>query len=573
MKSLSLFVTALLALSCSVPSDGVHTLHVLTTNDTHGAWFDSTYVDGNVRNNIFAVYHYVDSIRNEFGEDNVLLIDGGDCLQGDNAPYYYNYVAVGEPHLFPRIAEYMGYDVVCVGNHDIETGHDVFDRLNRELKSGGVAFLGANAVEQAMGKPYFAEYKVFKKAGLKVLVIGFTNPNIPAWLDEEVWSGLEFESLLPYAQDVVDRVTKKEKPDVVIVAAHSGTGDGDGSQLENQGLDLFRSLRGVDYLICAHDHSPYTAETDSIIMSNAGSKSAYLGHAEISLNVEGGKMLSKESSVSLVRVDRKLADSRMRDYFYPEYLKVKAFTLQEVGSLDRDLYTRDAFKGMCDYMNLIHTVQLSVPEAGLSFAAPLTYNGTIHSGTLLYNDMFTIYPYENQLFVLALTGSEIKSVLEYSYDGWIQNGSEHILKIENTDDVRTGQTRWSFSGRTYNFDSCAGINYTVDVTKPYGERISILSLADGSAFEPDSMYNVAMTSYRASGGGGHITQGAGLSDEEISERTVAKYPEIREMIYRYFKAESPVCADKFGDRTVLGSWSFVPESATERIGSDFGLLF
>ena len=69
---------ALALASCSAPADGVHTLHVISTNDVHGAWFDSTYVDGNIRNNIFAVNHYVDSIRNEVGEENLLLIDGGE---------------------------------------------------------------------------------------------------------------------------------------------------------------------------------------------------------------------------------------------------------------------------------------------------------------------------------------------------------------------------------------------------------------------------------------------------------------------------------------------------------------
>lgn len=573
MKHLFYVLSALLAVACNVPSDGVHTLHILSTNDIHGTWFDSTYVDGNVRNNLFAVYHYVDSIRSESGGQNVLLIDGGDCLQGDNAPYYYNYVAVDEPHLFPRIAQYMGYDVVCVGNHDIETGHEVFDRVAAEFKERGVAFLGANAIDVNSKKPYFAEYKIFKRAGLKVLVVGFTNPNIPAWLDEEVWSGMEFESLLPYAQDVVDRAVRKEKPDAVIVVAHSGTGDGDGSQLENQGLDLFRSLKGVDYLICAHDHSPYTAVSDSIILSNAGSKSAYLGHAELDFTFEGGRCKSKHSSVSLVKVDRYKADREMRDFFYPEYLKVKEFTLKEVGSIDRDLYTRDSYKGMCDYMNLLHTVQLSVPEARLSFAAPLTYNGVIHAGTLLYNDMFTIYPYENQLFVLSLKGSEIKAALEYSYDAWIQNGKEHVLRIENRDDARTGQSRWSMTGRTYNFDSCAGINYSVDVTRPYGDRIVIESLADGNPFDMDKMYNVAMTSYRASGGGGHISVGAGLDDAQAKERIVAKYPEIREMIYRYFVSNSPVDADKFSDPSVLGKWSFVPESECAKLEADFNLLF
>lgn len=564
---------ALALASCSAPADGVHTLHVISTNDVHGAWFDSTYVDGNIRNNIFAVNHYVDSIRNEVGEENLLLIDGGDCLQGDNAPYYFNYVATDEPHLFPRIAGYMGYDVVCVGNHDIETGHAVFDRVARELKERGVAFLGGNAMDVKSSKPYFQQYKVFKKSGLKVLVLGFTNPNIPAWLDEEVWSGMEFESLLPFVQNTVDRISAKVKPDVVIVAAHSGTGDGDGMQLENQGLDMFKTLRGVDYVICAHDHSPYTALTDSVIMSNAGSKSSYVGHAEISVEVMKGKAVSKSSSVNLVKIDRRDVDTVMRNAFYPDYLKVKAFTLQEVGSISQTLFTRDSYKGMCPYMNLLHTVQLSVPEAQLSFAAPLTYNGIIREGKLLYNDMFTIYPYENQLFVVSLSGKEIKSVLEYSYEGWIQSSGDHVLRISEEDDPRTGQSRWSFVNRSYNFDSCAGINYTVDVTRPFGSRIDISSLADGSEFRDDVMYNVAMTSYRASGGGGHISVGAGLSDAQMSERIVAKYPEIREMIYRFFCEKGNVTVSDFSDKDMIGEWSFVPESSLEKIDSDFGLMF
>ena len=72
--------------------DGEYTLHILSTNDVHGAWFDTPYVDGAVRPSLMAVNTYVDSIRKAAGRDNVLLIDAGDCLQGDNATYYYNYV-------------------------------------------------------------------------------------------------------------------------------------------------------------------------------------------------------------------------------------------------------------------------------------------------------------------------------------------------------------------------------------------------------------------------------------------------------------------------------------------------
>ena len=113
-------------LSCTHKlKDGDYTLTVLSTNDVHGTWFDSTYVDGKVRKSLFAMNYYIDSVRTADGFGNVLLVDAGDCLQGDNAPYYFNYIDTLTPHLFPRLLGYMRYDAVAMGNHDIETGHKV----------------------------------------------------------------------------------------------------------------------------------------------------------------------------------------------------------------------------------------------------------------------------------------------------------------------------------------------------------------------------------------------------------------------------------------------------------------
>ena len=143
---------AFLALSCGrTLKDGDYTLTVLSTNDVHGTWFDSTYVDARTRPALTAVKYYVDSVRTANGAENVLLLDAGDCLQGDNAPYYFNYVDTETPHLFPRLMAYMGYDAVIVGNHDIETGHAVYDRVAADLKKNGVDFLAANAIRNDNG--------------------------------------------------------------------------------------------------------------------------------------------------------------------------------------------------------------------------------------------------------------------------------------------------------------------------------------------------------------------------------------------------------------------------------------
>lgn len=573
-KPASILALALIAASCSV-QDGTHSLYVVTTGDVHGAFFDEPYVEGApVRTSLMSVKHYLDSLRATVGQENVLLIDDGDVLQGDNAAYYYDYVAVDEPHIYPQLAAYMGYDACVLGNHDIETGHAVYDRVYRDMKKLGIPWLAGNALKPD-GRPYFPVYTCVRKAGLKVAVLGFDNANIRAWLSEELWQGMTFESLIPLVQDQVDRVVAKERPQVVVVAVHSGTGDGDNAKLESQGLDLFRSLEGVDVLVTAHDHRPYCEQRGNVCMINGGAKAAAVGYAEVTVETNGGKVLSKNSVGSVVIMNKTLVDDSMKQKFRPQFEAVSAFTNQVVGRLAMPLRTRDAYMGMCDYVNLVHTVQMSVPEAELSLAAPLTFDGFVDEGEIIFNDMFTIYPFENQLFVSTLSGRELLAYLEYSYDLWIQTAGEHVLRISPKGDARTGSSRWSFENRAYNFDSCAGLIYEVDVTRCYGERVKVISMADGSPFNPDRLYNVAMTSYRANGGGDMLQKGAGIPLDELDSRVVARYPEIRDLIYRFFSVQdSAVSSESVGNRALIGSWKFVPEDeAQQKIKADMALIF
>ena len=568
-----LFAAAIISASCCGPKDGEYTFRILTTNDVHGHYFDSLYVSDGTANSLLSVKWYVDSVRVADGAENVILIDDGDCLQGDNAAYYFNYVDTTSKHLFARMVEHIGYDAVVVGNHDIETGHPVYDRIVRTMD---VPFLAANAIRTDNGKPYFQEYVTLKRHGLNITIIGFTNPNIKSWLSPLLWEGMEFKSLLPFAQETVDRITAKEKSDVVIVALHGGTGKGDGSLLENQGLDLFQSLKGVDFVICAHDHRPIVHKDEDICLINAGSHCKTLGYGTVKVKVEGGKVVEKTLDADLMNLDKSKVDEDMKALFRPEYEAVKSFTLKEVGELKADLRTRDAFAGMSDYMNLIHTLSLSCAPAQISFAAPLTFNGTVKAGTLVYNDLFTIYPFENQLFVVEMTGKEIKDYLEASYDRWINTltpSTRNLLKISNKADARTGQKRWSFDNMSFNFDSAAGLVYEVDVTRPRGGRIVIASLADGSPFDPAKTYNVAMTSYRASGGGGLLKE-VGIDTDRIDDRVVEYHPEIRNILYDYLVKNGSIDPAVVGDRNIIGEWKFVPEKKTQKaLAADMALLF
>ena len=204
------------------------------------------------------------------------------------------------------------------------------------------------------------------------------------------------------------------------------------------------------------------------------------------IEIRDGEVVSKEVSGEICDIDKEEIDTVMRDMFRPDYEAVKAFTVQKVGELAMPLKTRDAFVGMCDYMNLIHRICLDCTDADLSFAAPLSFNSTVNAGDVLYNDLFTIYPYENQIFVLNMKGREIEKYLEYSYDQWINTLGDghaktqgHALKIQDREDPRSGAKRWSFVNRSYNFDSLGGAFYTVDLSKPFGDRVEISRLAAG----------------------------------------------------------------------------------------------
>lgn len=580
-----------LLVSCG-PKDGTYRIDIYSTNDVHGHYFDSVYTSDKVQLSLANVSTYIKGERERLGEDNVVLIDVGDILQGDNAAYYYNYVDTVSEHVYSKASRYMGYDAAVVGNHDIETGHPVYDRMVKELD---MPFLAANAIDTLTGSHYFQDYVILDKGGIKVAVIGFTNPNIKGWLSEELWSGLRFESIIPFAQSVVDRVREKEDPDIVVVAMHSGTGDGDTTVIENQALAALRTLDHVDVVLCAHDHRSTVIEErrnidgkDSLVsvLVNGGSHCREVGHTSVELVIEGGKVVSKKISSELVPMDGYEADKEYLGSIRQEYEAVRAFTLKETGRLSDNIYTRDAFKGRALYTDLLHTLQLSCEPAQISFAAPLTYNKLIPAGVLNFQDLFSIYPFENQLFVVKMTGKEIKDAMEFSYDKWINTLTDrearkiskrevkdvHALAIVPRSDKRTGSVGYSFANRSYNFDSAAGICYTVDLTRPYGEKVCILSMADGSEFNMDSTYNVAMTSYRASGGGG-ILKAAGIDTDNIDDRVVARYPEIRNILYDYLKEHGEISPKNVSDESLLGDWKFLPDGIDKAIERDFNLLF
>lgn len=129
---------------------------IVETSDVHGNYFPYDFInDKPGEGSLSRISSYVKTLRQKKGNHRVLLVDNGDILQGQPSAYYYNYVDTASTHLCARMLNDMGYLCASLGNHDVETGHPVYDKWMDEC---GFAVLGANVYKRSEQRPYLTAY-------------------------------------------------------------------------------------------------------------------------------------------------------------------------------------------------------------------------------------------------------------------------------------------------------------------------------------------------------------------------------------------------------------------------------
>jgi 2',3'-cyclic-nucleotide 2'-phosphodiesterase/3'-nucleotidase len=185
------------------------------------------------------------------------------------------------------------------------------------------------------------------------------------------------------------------------------------------------------------------------------------------------------------------------------------------------------------------------------------------------SNLFDLYRFEDHLYTLHLTGEEIKRYLEMSYAAWTQQMHTPTDPMLLISPMKSNPERMGFKNFIFNFDSAAGLRYEVDVTKPEGEKVRIFEMEDGRPFRMEDTYTVAMTAYRANGGGELLTKGAGLSKEEIDTRIIhISEHDIRYYLLEYVKELGTI------NPQPKHHWRFVPEEwATQAAERERKILF
>jgi 2',3'-cyclic-nucleotide 2'-phosphodiesterase/3'-nucleotidase len=396
-------------------------------------------------------------------------------------------------------------------------------------------------------------------------------------LPEQIWEGMEFQDMIESAKYWVEKIRKEENPDLMIGLFHAGVDYAYNMQQsltpknENASKLVAEQVPGFDVVFVGHDHHGWNEQ----LTNWAGNKVLMLGPTSRARNVAVAKIdltlnkttnhYKKSLSGELVEMNKYQPDSAFFVHFNPAFEAAKKYVASPVGYFTKDINSRDAFLGDAAFIDLIHQAQLDISGAQISFAAPLSFDMQIHAGEFFVRDLFKLYRFENLLYTMELGGVEIRDFLEFSYKLWMdqmEDKNSHMINFkENADGSLVKSAHgggYQLENAYYNFDSGDGLIYTVDLSKPSGDRVNIISLSDGTPFDLNDKYTVAVNSYRGNGGGGHLIAGSKIRQELLQDRIISSTEkDFRFHLMEWLKEKGEISP------STNNNWVVIPEKWIE----------
>ncbi|MEF2966751.1 5'-nucleotidase C-terminal domain-containing protein [Paenibacillus sp. M1] len=499
---------------------------VLATSDIHGHIHPTDYRGPGKRN--LGLAKLASLIHKERGDNpDLLLLDNGDLIQGSPLA---SYAIKTGTRIHPAVAALneLDYDAAVPGNHEFNYGLWTLDKAVKDSRfpwlSAGIA--AAGSTEPAFGKPYLI--KMIDE--IKIAILGVTTHYIPNWENPLHIEGLEFHDALAAVKEWVPRIRREERPDVLIVAYHGGferdieTGEPAGQDTgENQGYAMCIEVEGIDVLITGHQHRLIAGEVNGVTVVQPGFAGQALGKISVELVLERGRFVIRDKRAELLKPDSSLKpDAAVLGLSRELEEETQRWLDQPIGRSDGGMILADPF--VCrlaehPFIEFVNRVQMDCAGVEVSCTALLSEESKGFGEIITRRDVLTNFMYPNTLTVLKLTGGDIRAALEQTarYFELGQDGKPAVNPEYLSPKVQH-----------YNYDMWEGIEYTLNIVKPPGQRVVRL-LYKGEDLRDETELDVVLNSYRAGGGGDYdmfrgkpvvreiMTESADLVEEYIAK--------------------------------------------------------
>jgi 2',3'-cyclic-nucleotide 2'-phosphodiesterase (5'-nucleotidase family) len=488
---------------------------VLGTTDLHGNLFPVDYYTDKADNRGLAeIGTLIKQFRKE--NQNVLLIDSGDTIQGTPLEYYHNKKNNQPPDPMMLAMNALHYDAMTVGNHEYNFGLQVLEKARSEAE---FPWLSANTYNKGTNQTHYKPYIIKEIAGVRIGVLGLTTPGIPNWENAPNYAGLEFHEPLIEAKKWVPLLRRKERADVVVIAMHMGleqdlrTGEINPGQVtnENQAIAIAKQVPGIDLIFMGHTHRDVPSVLiNGVQLIQANYWGRHLARVDLYLENAGPRWRVLARVARTIAVDDRVApDQELLKIGEPYDRETQAWLSRPIGESAAELTAAEARFRDTAILDLIQRVQLETGKADVSMAAVFNPDARIAKGPVTVRDIAGLYVYENTLVVLEVTGQQLKDALEHSakYFRPYEPGKSPAELVDEKIPA-------------YNFDIAEGVTYVLNIAKPIGQRIENLQF-QGKPLSPTQKLRLATNNYRVNGGGGYtMYKGAPVvyrSSEEIRE--------------------------------------------------------
>lgn len=555
-------------------------LVILYTTDVHGNVLPYDF-NKNIPNetSLANASMLIKDLSEKYGK-NLFLLDAGDFFQGTPSMYYYNYYSTNEKHLISRVANYFKYSLLVYGNHDMETGETKLEEIDRDLN---MPRMGGNILmndETGRTQVMFRPYKIFERDGFNIAVLGLITPETGEQIPKSLIPHMRFETMIEYANKWVKEIREYENVDYTVCVLHAGLKDIDliteNNDTIHDGLSyIVNNVRGIDLLLFGHDHGVYQGDlvnqwSDTVKLLQPAAYGEEIGKINVHLERDKNMNLSKRTETELISLKGLPIDKKYMAEFNGVIDSVNAFLNRPFGTLVEELDMIGTIYKQTNTMNFVHGIQLKATGAEISFSSALSTFRDLAAGPITARTLFSLYKYDNMLHKMWMTGYEVKSFLEYGYErqfGIMHDETDHLLafKYEKNGKISYGRFGPELVTPQYNYTSAAGINYEVDVRKPYGSRVRIVSMADGTPFDLNRQYTVAISSYQAAGGGGFVNRGLGWSQDDIAYHTLSISSKTITKIIADHLQETLLLDPAFLVEKV-GQWKVLPEDWATQMG-------
>jgi len=493
---------ALLALFAALqvaaaPGDTTH-LVIVATTDVHGRVRGWDYVrDAEAPGGLSRAATIVETLRARF-PDRVVLLDAGDLLQGNPFATYFAREDARRPHPIVDVLNAMGYDAATPGNHEFNFGLDLLRRAAADATyryvSANIRVLARTPRGVEADTLLFPPHVVLTRGGVRVGITGFTTPGVMVW-DRAIVQAARVRVLpIAAAAPAALRRLGAAGADLRIVLVHAGLASGSsydtaGTGSENSAAVLATVDPKPHLVIVGHSHREIR---DTVIAGvhfvQPGNWARSLSVVHVTLVADGGRFRVVEIRPDLTSLGSVAEVPRIVRRVAPAHELVRTWADQPLGTAGPGFAGRYARVEDTPLLDFVNEVQRRRTGAQLSATAAFDVTAGFREGGVRLGDVAGVYPYENTLRAVRVSGAQLRAFLEHSaryFRTW-QPGGPVI------NDSVPG----------YNFDVVHGAEYVIDASRPVGGRIGGLRVG-GRVVAPDDSFTLALNSYRQEGGGGY----------------------------------------------------------------------